>query len=48
MEIIRSRKQTKMSWRRPKKGISKWDWFKGQQTPKSKGYGNWAGEAQKI
>ena len=36
MRIIRNGKQVKMSWRSPKKGISKWGWCKGQQTPKVK------------
>ena len=47
MRIIRNGKQVKMSWRSPKKGISKWGWCKGQQTPKVKKYGNWAREAQR-
>ena len=36
MRIIRNGKQVKMSRRSPKKGISKWGWCKGQQTPKVK------------
>ena len=32
--IIRNRKQAKMGRKSPKKGISKWGWCKGQQTPK--------------
>ena len=34
--IIRNRKQAKMGRKSPKKGISKWGWCKGQQTPKVK------------
>ena len=34
--IIRSQKQAKMGQRSPKREISKWDWCKGQQTPKVK------------
>ena len=36
MRIIRKGKQAKMDWRSPKKGISKWGWYKVQQTPKVK------------
>ena len=36
MGIIKSRKQAKMGRRSPKREISKWDWCKGQQTPKVK------------
>ena len=36
MRIIRNEKQAKMSQRSPKKGISKWCWYKGQEDPKVK------------
>ena len=36
MGIIRNEMQAKVGQRRPKKGISKWGWCKGQQTPKVK------------
>ena len=36
MEIKRNGKQAKIGQRSPKKGISKWGWCKGQQTPKVK------------
>ena len=47
MGIIRSGKQVKTGQRSPKKGLVNGIGSKANKH-KNKGYGNWAGEAQKI